>query len=69
MKYSENYYNNLLEVSLTKIINTCYPEDLAKELNRGILCLKILVMNQSINNDNIGAETRKESELFNNLNI
>ena len=56
-------------VNLTRIMNNCYPSDLAKELCLGINKLRALSINQRENGDFIGADIWMEEELFNDLKI
>ena len=69
MEYAEKYYSIGSDVDLATIINKCYPPKLAKELQLGIIKLRILSINQHKNGDDTGAEVWMEDDLFNNLNI
>ena len=69
LKYAEEYYMPGSSVNLTRIMNNCYPSDLAKELCLGIKKLWALSVNQRENGDPIGADVWMEEELFNSLKI
>ena len=69
LKYAEVWYSKNTNINLTKIINTCYPEDIALKLRDGLSRLKALSMNQLNNGDKIGAEVWMEDSIFNDLDI
>ena len=69
LEYAEKYYSIGSDVDLATIINKCYPPKLAKELQLGIIKLRILSINQHKNGDDTRSEVWMEDDLFNNLNI
>lgn len=69
LEYSEKYYSENEEITLSNIINKCYPEGLRNELCVGIEKLYCLTLNQHSNGDYIGAEVWMEDRMFNDLNI
>lgn len=69
LKYAEIWYSKNTNINLTKIINTCYPEDIALKLRDGLSRLKALSINQLNNGDKIGAEVWMEDSIFNDLDI
>lgn len=69
LEYSERYFNSKDKITLSLIIDKCYPYNIAKELKSGINKLYALTYNQMMNGDKIGAEVWMEEQLFNNLSI
>ena len=69
LKYAKEYYTYGSYIDLSVIMHKCYPENIAKKLDDGILRLTALTINQTSNGDYIGADVWMEDELFNDLKI